>query len=79
MTWPRTMTVGQQGEAFPDRDILGEIQDVPQDWITLWTRWIWQSGFPPLPASEDQDTKHEQAEHSNVKHGGRGGEWGEVW
>ena len=40
ITRKRTMTIGQRGEAFPERDVLGEIQDIPQDWITLWARWI---------------------------------------
>jgi len=71
------MTISQRCEVFPERDVLGEIQDIPQDWITFWTRWIRQSGFPPLPEGEDRNTEQEYAEHGSVKHGSREGEWGE--
>ena len=40
ITWKHTVTIGQRGEGFPDRDVLEEIQDIPQDWIALWTRWV---------------------------------------
>jgi len=66
------MAISQRGEAFPDRGARGEIQRIPQDWVTLWTRWIRQGGFPPLPESEEQDTEQEQADHRNVKHGREG-------
>jgi len=72
------MTTSQRGEGFPDRDAHGEIEDIPQDWITLWTRWIRHSGFPPPPVSVDQDAKRDYAEHRNVHHGNRDreGGWG---
>jgi len=75
------MTISQRREAFPDRDVRGEIQDIPQDRIALWTRWIRRSRFPPLPESEDRNTEQEYAEHRNLKHDSGDGEWveGGLW
>lgn len=68
-----TMVLGQRHETFPDRDTHGEIQDISKNRITLWTWWVWQSGFLPLPnQNEDGNTEQQWVEHRSVKHGGGG-------
>ena len=67
-----TVTIGQQCDVFPDGDIHGEVQDVPQNRITLRAWRIRQGGSPPLSSkNEDKKAKQQQIEHRGVNHGGK--------
>ena len=69
----RTVTVGQRRDVFPEGDIHGEIQDVPQNWITLRAGGVRQSGSPPFPGeSESENAKQQRTEDRSVDHGDRG-------
>ena len=73
-TAEHTITIGQRGDVFPERDALSEIQHIPQNGITLGTRRIRQGGFPPFPnESEDENTKQQRIEGKDVNHNDKGG------
>ena len=77
MTSERTITIFQGSDIPPERDTDGEIQDIPQDGITLGTWGIWQGGFLPFrKESEDENAKQQGIEGRDVNHGDRGGTQG---
>ena len=73
-TSERTITIRQRRDVLPDRDTHGEIQHVPQDWITPRAWGIWQGGSLPFPdENEDGNAKQQGIEDWNVNHGDKEG------
>ena len=73
MTSERTITIFQGSDIPPERDTDGEIQDIPQDGITLGTWGIRQGGSLPFRnENEDENTKQQEIEGRDVNHGDRG-------
>ena len=76
-TSERTMTICQGSDVLPERDTHGEIQDIPQDGITVRTWGIRQGGSLPFRKdSEDENAKQQGIEGRDVNHGDRGGTQG---
>jgi hypothetical protein len=74
MTSGRTVTIGQRSDVFPERDAHVEIQDIPQNRITLGTRRILQGGSLPSPdENEDNNNEQQRVEDRDVNHGDKGG------
>ena len=69
-TSERTIAISQRSDVFPERNTHVEIQDIPQDRITLGTWGIRRGGsLPFLDESEDKSTKEQRIEDGYVNHG----------
>ena len=71
---------GQRRDVFPERSIHWEIQNVPQNGITLGTWRIRQCGPLPFPnEGNNKNVEQQRIEDKVVNHCDKGGTRGAMW